>query len=71
MAAIELATSYLTLAVETSTLSKQVSKALSGVGSIGTRAGREIGDGMARASRQAQTLTLRVCAIGSSRQTVP
>ncbi len=48
MAAIELATNYITLAVETSTLSKQISKALSGVGSLGERAGREIGDNMAR-----------------------
>lgn len=56
MAAIELATSYLTLAVETSTLSKQVSKALSGVGSIGTRAGREIGDGMAKGFEQTKNI---------------
>ena len=56
MAAIELATSYLTLAVETSTLSKQVSKALSGVGSIGARAGREIGDGMARGFEQTKNI---------------
>lgn len=56
MAAIELATSYLTLAVETSTLSKQVSKALSGVGSIGARAGREIGDGMAKGFEQTKNI---------------
>lgn len=56
MTAIELATSYLTLAVETSTLSKQVSKALSGVGSIGARAGREIGDGMARGFEQTKNI---------------
>nr|DAV95870.1 MAG TPA: tail tape measure [Caudoviricetes sp.] len=56
MAAIELATSYLTLAVETSTLSKQVSKALANVGSIGTRAGREIGDGMARGFEQTKNI---------------
>lgn len=48
MAAIELATNYISLAVETSTLSKQVSKALNSVGSLGERAGREIGDNMAR-----------------------
>ena len=56
MAAIELATNYVTLAVETSTLSKQVSKALANVGSIGTRAGREIGDGMAKGFDQTKNI---------------
>lgn len=56
MAAIELATNYVTLAVETSTLSKQVSKALANVGSIGTRAGREIGDGMAKGFEQTKNI---------------
>lgn len=56
MAAIELATSYLTLAVETSTLSKQVSKALANAGQIGTRAGREIGDGMAKGFSQTKNI---------------
>ena len=56
MAAIELATNYVTLAVETSTLAKQVSKALANVGSIGTRAGREIGDGMAKGFEQTKNI---------------
>ena len=56
MAAIELATSYLTLAVETSTLSKQVSKALANAGQIGARAGREIGDGMAKGFSQTKNI---------------
>lgn len=56
LAAIELATSYLTLAVETSTLSKQVSKALANAGQIGTRAGREIGDGMAKGFNQTKNI---------------
>lgn len=56
MAAIELATNYVTLAVETSTLSKQVSKALANAGQIGTRAGREIGDGMAKGFEQTKNI---------------
>ena len=54
MAAVELATGYITLAVETATLSRQIAGALSGAGKYGTAAGREIGQNMARAFTEAK-----------------
>ena len=48
MAAVELATGYVTLTAETSHLSKQIASAFSGAQSIGTKAGRQMGEAMAK-----------------------
>ena len=48
MAAVELATGYVTLTAETSHLSKQIASAFSGAQSIGAKAGRQMGEAMAK-----------------------
>ena len=48
MAAVELATGYVTLTAETSHLSRQIASAFSGAQSIGAKAGRQMGEAMAK-----------------------
>ena len=48
MVAVELATGYVTLTAETSHLSKQIASAFSGAQSIGAKAGRQMGEAMAK-----------------------
>jgi len=48
VAAVELATGYVTLTAETSHLSKQIASAFSGAQSIGAKAGRQMGEAMAK-----------------------
>ena len=58
MAAIELATGYVTLAAETRTLTQQIATAFKGAGDHGARAGREIGSSMAKAFKEANPIDM-------------
>ena len=58
MAAIELATGYVTLAAETRTLTQQIAAAFKGAGDHGARAGREIGSSMAKAFKEANPIDM-------------
>lgn len=58
MAAIELATGYITLAAETRTLTQQIATAFKGAGDHGARAGREIGSSMAKAFKEANPIDM-------------
>ena len=58
MAAIELATGYVTLAAETRTLTRQIAEAFKGAGDHGARAGREIGSSMAKAFKEANPIDM-------------
>ena len=58
MAAIELATGYITLAAETRTLTQQIATAFKGAGDYGARAGREIGSSMAKAFKEANPIDM-------------
>lgn len=52
--AIELANAYVTLSVETSSLGKQVGQLFNGVQAQSTRAGRDMGQSMAKAFEQSK-----------------
>ena len=58
MAAVELATGYVTLAAETRTLTRQIAEAFKGAGDHGARAGREIGSSMAKAFKEANPIDM-------------
>ena len=58
MAAVELATGYITLAAETRTLTRQIADAFKGAGDYGARAGRDIGSSMAKAFNEAKPIDM-------------
>lgn len=58
MAAVELATGYVTLAAETRTLTRQIAEAFKGAGDYGARAGRDIGSSMAKAFNEAKPIDM-------------
>ena len=58
MAAVELATGYVTLAAETRTLTRQIAEAFKGAGDYGSRAGRDIGSSMAKAFNEAKPIDM-------------
>ena len=58
MAAVELATGYISLAAETRTLTRQIADAFKGAGDYGARAGRDIGSSMAKAFNEAKPIDM-------------
>nr|DAV39723.1 MAG TPA: tail tape measure [Caudoviricetes sp.] len=57
--AVELATGYVTLAVETSHLARQIASAFGGAGKVGAAAGRDLGQNMAKAFDESKPVDMK------------
>ena len=57
--AVELATGYVTLAVETSHLARQIASAFGGAGKVGAAAGRDLGQNMAKAFDESRPVDMK------------